>query len=182
MKLTQRELIEREQDRVIAMHEEGRFLKEIADELGVQRALVSEALDDWGVRERARMWTADEDAIVRKMNAEGENYAEIGKAIGRSRGGVAGRVLKLGLSHQAPTVNEPLPVEQIQEDADYYILYKGEEEVAEGTVRDIAHQLGVKENTVYGYNTPSYKRRIKPENRRVLVKLGKAHEFYYEEW
>ena len=182
MKLTQRELVEQEKERVIALYKEGRTLKEIAEMYGIQPEYLSHALEDWGVRERIRLWTADEDALIRKMSAEGKGYIEIGKALGRTRAAVARRALKLGIASRAHTINDPLPIEKIHKDADYYILYKGEEEVAEGTVRDIAHQLGVKRNTVYGYNTPSYKRRIKPENRRVLVKLGKAHEFYYEEW
>ena len=182
MKLTQRELMEQEKERVIALYKEGRTLKEIAEMYGIQRNYLSLALEDWGVRERVRLWTADEDAIIRKMSAEGKGYVEIGKELGRTRAAVAKRALKLGVSSKARAINDPLPIEKIKKDADYYILYKGEEEVAEGTVRDIAHQLGIKTQTVYGYNTPSYKRRIKPENRRVLVKIGKAHEFYYEEW
>lgn len=182
MKLTQRELMEQEKERVIALYKEGRTLKEIAEMYNIQPEYLSHALEDWGVRERIRMWTADEDALIRKMSAKGKGYIEIGKALGRTRGAVARRALKIGLVHRAHAVNDPLPIEKIHKDADYYILYKGEEEVAEGTARDIAHQLGITVQTVYGYNTPSYKRRIKPENRRALVKLGKAHEFYYEEW
>lgn len=51
-----------------------------------------------------------------------------------------------------------------------YSLYKGEEEIAFGTIEEIAKKIGVKESTVRFYGTPSSQKRYK--NGLVLVKVG----------
>lgn len=53
-----------------------------------------------------------------------------------------------------------------------YALYKGEELLHIGTVKEIAAAENVKVNTVQFYMTPTYrKRRKNGKNYRVLVKL-----------
>lgn len=53
-----------------------------------------------------------------------------------------------------------------------YALYKGEECLAIGTIREIAKQMKVKYRTIYFYTMPTYKRRCKNgKNRRVMVKI-----------
>lgn len=55
-----------------------------------------------------------------------------------------------------------------------YALYKGDELLMIGTIREIAKSQNVKERTLYFYKTPSYlKRRSKSStgNYKVLVKL-----------
>lgn len=53
-----------------------------------------------------------------------------------------------------------------------YALYKGEECLAIGTIREIAKKMNVKERTIYFYTTPTYKKRVKAgKNRRELVTL-----------
>lgn len=55
-----------------------------------------------------------------------------------------------------------------------YALYKGEELLIIGTIKEIAKYLGVTEKTVFFYQTPSYlKRNSKSRfgNYKVLVKL-----------
>jgi DNA-binding CsgD family transcriptional regulator len=54
-----------------------------------------------------------------------------------------------------------------------YALYKGDELLAIGTVREIADQVGVTEKTVIHYGTPTYKKRTS-ENARRLVRLEKT--------
>lgn len=53
-----------------------------------------------------------------------------------------------------------------------YALYKGDDCLAIGTIKEIAKQMNVKEETIYFYTMPAYKRRCKKsKNRRELVKL-----------
>lgn len=58
-----------------------------------------------------------------------------------------------------------------------YALYRGEELLAIGTIREIATELKIKEGTVRFYQTPRYKRRLesrkngKFEKQRSLVNL-----------
>ena len=50
-----------------------------------------------------------------------------------------------------------------------YALYKGDELVAEGTIEQIATKMGMSQNTVRFYKTPTSKRRYNPETRTALV-------------
>ena len=51
-----------------------------------------------------------------------------------------------------------------------YYLYKGDEVLATGTIKEIAQKLKIAENTVRFYKNPSYfKRREKGKDYRVLV-------------
>lgn len=51
-----------------------------------------------------------------------------------------------------------------------YALYKGEECLGIGTLKELAKELNVKEDTIRFYTTPTYKRRVKKsKNRRELV-------------
>lgn len=52
-----------------------------------------------------------------------------------------------------------------------YALYKGENLLAIGTVKEIAASLGVAIETVKFYGMPSYKKRIKGQNARELIEL-----------
>lgn len=53
-----------------------------------------------------------------------------------------------------------------------YALYKGEECLAIGTIKELAKQLNVKIRTIQFYTTPTYKRRCKNSfKRRTLVEL-----------
>lgn len=52
-----------------------------------------------------------------------------------------------------------------------YALYKGEELLLIGTIKEIAKSRGVKEDTIRYYGTPTYKNRGKTDNRLTLVKL-----------
>lgn len=55
-----------------------------------------------------------------------------------------------------------------------YAMYKGEECLGIGTLKELAEQLKVKIKTIKFYLTPTYKRRVKKgKNRRELVYLGK---------
>lgn len=52
----------------------------------------------------------------------------------------------------------------------YYSLYKGDEELAFGTIEEIAKKLGVQKRTIYFYTTPTYKkRRANSKNARIMV-------------
>lgn len=52
-----------------------------------------------------------------------------------------------------------------------YVLYKGEQILAIGTLEEIAASIGVAVETVKFYGMPSYKKRIKGEKARELVEL-----------
>ena len=53
-----------------------------------------------------------------------------------------------------------------------YALYKGEELLAIGTLKELAKRFKVKPKTLLFYQSPTYlKRREKGKNYRVLVKL-----------
>lgn len=55
-----------------------------------------------------------------------------------------------------------------------YALYKGDECLAIGTIKEIAEKMDVKYRTIKFYTTPSYKRRCKrrkAKNFREMVKL-----------
>ncbi len=54
-----------------------------------------------------------------------------------------------------------------------YALYKGDQMVAIGTVKEIAKERGVKPNTIRFYMSGAYQRRSKSEmnNRLQLIKL-----------
>ena len=51
-----------------------------------------------------------------------------------------------------------------------YALYKGDELITIGTIKEIAEEMGVQEHTIRFYQSPSYKRRGK-NNRKVLIKI-----------
>ena len=53
-----------------------------------------------------------------------------------------------------------------------YALYKGDEILAFGTIREIASQMGVKPRTIKFYMSPTYQKRGKGEKsskRRILI-------------
>lgn len=55
-----------------------------------------------------------------------------------------------------------------------YTLYKGNEVIAEGTIREIAQQTGLKEASIRRYGSPYYQKIAKTDrNRKALVPLDK---------
>lgn len=55
-----------------------------------------------------------------------------------------------------------------------YALYKGEECLAIGTIKEIAAKMKVSEKSIRFYGSPSYKKRglgTKSNNKRILIKL-----------
>lgn len=55
-----------------------------------------------------------------------------------------------------------------------YALYKGEECLAIGTIKEIAEHMKVKAKSIMFYMSPTYQKRglgLKSNNRRVLIKL-----------
>lgn len=59
-----------------------------------------------------------------------------------------------------------------------YALYKGEEMLAVGTIKEIAEQLGIAPDTVRYYSMPAYFKKCngKMSNRRVLVKIDEGDD------
>ena len=51
-----------------------------------------------------------------------------------------------------------------------YALYQGDKFITVGTVKEIANELGIKEETVRFYSSPAAKRR-NTGNGRILVKI-----------
>ena len=53
-----------------------------------------------------------------------------------------------------------------------YAMYKGEECLGIGTIKELAEILNVKESTIRFYTTPTYKKRCKKgKKRRELIKI-----------
>ena len=53
-----------------------------------------------------------------------------------------------------------------------YALYKGDDLLSVGTIREIAEEMGIEEKTIRFYGNPTYlKRRKKGKNYRYLIKL-----------
>lgn len=50
-----------------------------------------------------------------------------------------------------------------------YALYKGEECLAIGSIKEIAKQVNVKYRTIYFYTTPAYKKRCKNSKNRLTM-------------
>ena len=52
-----------------------------------------------------------------------------------------------------------------------YALYKGEELLGMGTIRELAERFNIKVTTLYYYQTPTYLKRTSNEHGRRLVAL-----------
>ena len=127
----------------------------------------------------ARTWTQKEKEMLKTMYNQGCSRQEMSEKLGRTVNAVQTRLNLLGVTRKDRVKNEPLPLEEIDMDNNYYVLYKGEEILTEGTAADIAHQLGINTESVYHYGTASYGTRGSGDNVRALLCIGKAHEFYY---
>ena len=52
-----------------------------------------------------------------------------------------------------------------------YALYKGDELLGIGTILEIANKLGLKPCTVRFYSSPTYKKRNRGDNHKILFKV-----------
>jgi hypothetical protein len=53
-----------------------------------------------------------------------------------------------------------------------YALYKGDEFIDLGTIKELAERLGVNPKTILYYQTPAYKSKSKDNiNRKILIKI-----------
>ncbi|AHN22712.1 hypothetical protein [Lysinibacillus varians] len=52
-----------------------------------------------------------------------------------------------------------------------YALYKGDELLSVGTIKELAEQFKVGERTIFFYMSPTYKKRTSDRKGRRLVKL-----------
>lgn len=52
-----------------------------------------------------------------------------------------------------------------------YSLYKGEKEIAFGTIEEIANKLGIKKKSVLFYQTPTYAKRGTGKNKKLLIRV-----------
>ena len=62
----------------------------------------------------------------------------------------------------------------IKKEPKQYAMYKGDECLAIGTVREIAEQMGVREETIYYYLSKTYERRLdnrKTRNPRIVIRI-----------
>ena len=68
-----------------------------------------------------------------------------------------------------------LVAEQFEESGDSmsteYALYKGDELLSIGTIKELAEEFRVGERTIHFYMTPTYKKRTNESKARRLVKL-----------
>ena len=54
-----------------------------------------------------------------------------------------------------------------------YALYRGEEFITEGTIKEIAKHQGIKPKSVEFYARPAYKKRTKGKNGKRLILIEK---------
>jgi len=54
-----------------------------------------------------------------------------------------------------------------------YALYKGEEFIIEGTIKEIAKHQGIKPKSIEFYARPAYKKRTKGKNGKRLILIEK---------
>ena len=52
-----------------------------------------------------------------------------------------------------------------------YALYKGDEFITLGTIKEIAKFLGVSERTVHFYSTPTYRKRNQKGNAYIVIRI-----------
>ena len=52
-----------------------------------------------------------------------------------------------------------------------YALYKGDVFLMIGTIKEIADNLNIKEKSVMFFNSPTYQKRNKGNNHKILVRL-----------
>lgn len=55
-----------------------------------------------------------------------------------------------------------------------YALYKGDDIIAVGTVKEIAQEVDVKPSTLHFYKSPAYQKRGTGVNRKVLILLDES--------
>lgn len=53
----------------------------------------------------------------------------------------------------------------------YYALYKGDEFLTLGSIKELALYLGVKERTIHFYSTPTYRKRNKGNNAYIVIRI-----------
>lgn len=91
---------------------------------------------------RFRMpWTNDEDLYLLN-NYEDMNNRELAKKLDRTVKATEARLHVLGLKRE-----------------NIFAAYKGEDYITSGTVKEIAEELGIKENTVMFYSSPAHEKR-----------------------
>lgn len=60
-----------------------------------------------------------------------------------------------------------------------YAVYKGDKFLTIGTAEELSKELGVKQETIRFYATPSYHKRVaiskNPSNRVIVIKLGRIN-------
>ncbi|WP_122983454.1 MULTISPECIES: hypothetical protein [Rodentibacter] len=54
-----------------------------------------------------------------------------------------------------------------------YAVYRGEENLGDGTADELAEKLGVKPKTIQSMSTPRWARRNKSGKRLIVIKLDK---------
>lgn len=53
----------------------------------------------------------------------------------------------------------------------FYALYKGDEIIAIGTLKELAKLLNVAPRTIYFYSTPTYRKRNKGGNSYIVIRI-----------
>lgn len=106
-----------------------------------------------------RQWTRDEVKYLKSVWGT-LRLDEICEELNRSYASIKCKVYKLGLDFMAKPQKE-------------FALYKGEQMIAIGTVREIAEERGVKPETIRFYKSETYQRRAKSEtnNRLKLIRI-----------
>ena len=53
----------------------------------------------------------------------------------------------------------------------YYALYKGDEVIAIGTLKELGKLLNVSPRTIFFYSTPTYRKRNKGGNSYIVIRI-----------
>lgn len=100
-------------------------------------------------------WTMREIQFLQD-NHEGMTASEMGEALGRSRKSIVSKCSNLSISPKSGYTRS------------HYVLYQGEEIIAQGTKQEIAEQTGLSEKNLHYFGTPSARKR---NSKKVLVKV-----------
>ena len=108
-----------------------------------------------------RDWTTSEIQRLKGLVAEGYMQTEIASLLDRSYQSVNGQLRKLGLgTKKNKVVNKNV-----------YAVYKGEQLIATGDLKELSKSLGVKRTTLRYYMTPSHETRTNEHNAIRMVKV-----------
>lgn len=96
-----------------------------------------------GAKNKGKQWTNEEDILLTELRDEHISISLIATFLGRTQAGIVSRIDILFLER---------PLKE-------YIVYKGENFLASGTMKECSSRTGIAEKTLRHYATPSGRKR-----------------------